>query len=70
MEQRAQVIALETVFEYVVATYGREKLPVLIDQLSRGNDWDSIVRTVFWTTLDEFQEGWRRYLAERYTIAP
>jgi hypothetical protein len=69
IEQRAQVIALETVFEYVVATYGREQLPVLIGQLRRTGDWDAIVPAAFGTTADAFQEGWLRYLAEEYAVA-
>jgi hypothetical protein len=69
IEQRAQVIALETVFEYVVATYGRAQLPVLIGQLRRTGDWDAIVPAVFGTTVDAFEEGWLRYLAEEYAVA-
>jgi hypothetical protein len=60
IEQRAKVIALETVLEYVVATYGREHLPVFIHQLSQHEDWDTVIPAVFKTPVDKFQEGWRR----------
>jgi hypothetical protein len=63
-------VALETVIEYAVATYGRAQLPILVAGLGQHESWDTLLLAVFGTSATEFEAGWRAYLANRYTVAP
>jgi hypothetical protein len=64
------VVAMETIIEYVVATYGRESLPHLIAALGDHSSWNSLIPAVFDISADEFEAGWQSYLAHRYDTSP
>jgi hypothetical protein len=57
-----QYLPLETVIDYAVMTYGRDRLPVLLVALGQHDDWQSLIPAVFNVTADEFEQGWRDYL--------
>jgi hypothetical protein len=59
-------IGAETVIEYIVATYGRDHLPRLLAALGEHTDWQTLIPAVFDLSADEFEAGWRTYLATRY----
>jgi hypothetical protein len=64
-------MAAQTVVEYAVMTYGRERLPTLPGGLvgARGpgyETWDALVPAVFGVSAGEFEAGWQAYLAARY----
>jgi hypothetical protein len=63
-----QTIALATLIEYAVATYGREHLPVLVASLGQHNSWDTLIPAVFGVSAAEFEAGWQEYLATQYGI--
>jgi hypothetical protein len=58
-----QTIALATLSEYAVATYGRERLPVLVASLGQQNSWETLLPAVFGVSVAEFEAGWQAYLA-------
>ncbi len=64
----AQVVALATLIEYAVVTYGRERLPVLVAGLSQHNTWETLLPAVFGVPPAEFEVGWQTYLATRYAV--
>ena len=59
-------VALETVIEYVVATYGRDHLPRLIAALGEHTSWQTLIPAVFDVSAAEFEAGWQAYLAHQY----
>jgi hypothetical protein len=63
-----EVVALATLFEYVVATYGEGQLPLFLAGVAQYDDWESLTPTVFGVSATEFEAGWRSYLAEQYDL--
>lgn len=63
-----QTVALATLIEYAVATYGRERLPVLMAGLGQYTTWETLLPAVFGVSAAEFEVGWQRYLAEHYGV--
>jgi hypothetical protein len=61
-----QTIALATLIEYAVVTYGRERLPALVVGLRQHNTWETLLPAVFGASAAEFEAGWQAYLAARY----
>ncbi|MFQ5854353.1 MAG: hypothetical protein ACE5LU_01735 [Anaerolineae bacterium] len=59
-------MAAETVVEYVVATYGRERLPALLQGLDKYETWDALTPAVFDVPAGVFEAGWQTYLVARY----
>jgi hypothetical protein len=63
-----ELLVIETWLDYVVATYGREALPALVDGFRRYGDWETLTPAVFGVTAEEFEEGWHAYLAKEYGV--
>jgi hypothetical protein len=63
-----QTIALATVVDYIVVTYGRERLPGLVASLSQHNTWDTLLPALFGASAAEFEAGWQAHLAKRYGV--
>jgi hypothetical protein len=59
-------VALATLVEYIVAAYGRERLPVLVAGLGQYESWDTLLPPVFGVSAAEFEAGWQAYLAAHY----
>ncbi len=62
-------MAAGTVVEYIVATYGRERLPALVRGLGEHENWDTLIPAVFGVPVVEFEAGWHAHLAARYPVA-
>ena len=54
-----------TLVEYSVDTYGRDRLPVLLDGMHRYRRWDDLLSAVFGVPARDFEAGWQAYLAGR-----
>jgi hypothetical protein len=67
---RGQTVALATLVEYAVATYGRERLPALVAGIGQHKSWDTPLPTVFGVSAPEFETGWQAYLAAHYGYHP
>jgi hypothetical protein len=63
-----QAVALATLIEYAVATYGRERLPALVVGLGHYDTWNTLLPAVFGVSAAEFEAGWQAYLADRYAV--
>jgi hypothetical protein len=61
-----QMVALATLIEYMVATYGRERLPALVAGLGQYKSWDTLLPAVYGVSAVEFEAGWQAYLAAQY----
>jgi hypothetical protein len=61
-----QTVALATLIEYAVATYGRDRLPALVAGLGQHESWDTLLPAVFGVSPAEFEAGWQAYLAAHY----
>lgn len=59
---RGQVIAWATLIDYAVATYGRERLPLLVAGLGQYESWETLLPAVYGVSVTEFEAGWQRYL--------
>lgn len=55
--------------EYIVATYGRAAIPMLLDVLARCDDWSQVPPKAFAISADQFTEEWHAYLAQHYPRA-
>jgi hypothetical protein len=61
-------VALATVVEYAAAAYGPARIPVLIENFSRHEQWATLIPAVFGVPAAEFAAGWQAYLAEHYGV--
>jgi hypothetical protein len=64
--QLHQTIPLVTLLDYVVASYGRERLPALMASLHQHNTWETLVPAVFGVSAADFEVGWQAYLAAHH----
>ena len=62
-------MAAESVVDYVVHTYGRDRLPDLIRGLSRYRRWETLIPAVYAMPMDQFVTDWNVYLAQHYGLA-
>ncbi|HMN28184.1 MAG TPA: hypothetical protein PKE45_08520 [Caldilineaceae bacterium] len=68
--QPGETVALATLIEYAVATYGRERLPALVVSLGQYDRWETLIPAVYGVSAAEFEAGWQAYLAAHYGVAP
>ena len=45
-----------------MSTYGRERLPSLIDGMRRYDSWEELIPAVFGVSAAKFEAGWQEYL--------
>lgn len=64
-----QTVALATLLEYAVATYGRGRLPVLVAGLGQYESWETLIPAVYGISPAAFEAGWQRYLATNYGVS-
>lgn len=62
----SQIVAIETVLDYIVATYGRAAFGRLVAALGHHDDWQSLIAEVFGIPSSEFEAGRLAYLAAQY----
>jgi hypothetical protein len=61
-----QAIALATIVEFAVATYGRERLPEFVAALGQHDNWETFIPAVYGVSVAEFEHGWQTYLSMYY----
>jgi hypothetical protein len=61
-----RTVALATLIEYAVATYGLERLPVLMAGLGQYESWETLLPAGFGVSAAEFEAGWQAYLVAHY----
>ncbi|HMN29643.1 MAG TPA: hypothetical protein PKE45_15950, partial [Caldilineaceae bacterium] len=66
--QPGKTVALATLIEYAVTTYGRERLPALVAGLGQYDSWETLVPAVFGVSVAQFERGWQLYLSEHYGV--
>ena len=64
-KESADSIAAATLIDYVVSTYGREKLPSLVASFQTHDNWTTLSPAVFGVSAEELELGWQGYLAEQ-----
>jgi hypothetical protein len=64
-----ETVALETLIEYAVATYGNERLPMLLDTLTTHDNWIDLIPAVFSVSAAKFERDWQAYVVEQYAAA-
>ena len=64
--QWMQIMAAEALVDYAVTTYGRDRLPALVQGLSQYGAWEALIPAVFGVSAEEFEAGWQAHLAARY----
>lgn len=63
---REQTVMLATLIEYAVATYGHERLPILMAALPHHKSWETLLPAVYGVSVREFETGWQSYLLTHY----
>lgn len=63
-----QTVALATLVEYAVTTYGRDRLPLLVADLGQYDSWETLIPAVYGVSAVEFEAGWQVYLAAHYGV--
>jgi hypothetical protein len=58
----AAVVALATLVEYAAAAHGPERIPLLLAEAGRHEDWATLIPAVFGVSVGEFEAGWQAYL--------
>jgi hypothetical protein len=70
---RSEVIvrymAAESFIRFVVDTYGRERLPELIDGLVRYGSWETMIPALYGHSVEKFVADWNLYVMEHYAPA-
>jgi hypothetical protein len=61
-----QAVALATLVDYAVITYGRERLPVLVAGMGQYESWQTLLPAVIGVPPAEFEAGWQAHLAAHY----
>jgi hypothetical protein len=61
-------VTTETIIEYVVAAYGREKLPLFIEAMGNHTWAATLIPAVFDLSVAEFEAGWQAYMTEQYGV--
>lgn len=65
-----QYMVSESIIDFAINTYGRDKVPALIAGMERYRDWDSLTTTIFGVSAADFEAAWNRYLAQTYLDQP
>lgn len=60
----ANNITLESILEYIVATYGRDKLPQLLIAMGEHSTTDTLIPALFGVSRSDFETAWQAYLAQ------
>lgn len=68
MDTHGEAVALATLIEYIVAVYGRARLPMLLSAFSHHHTWETLIPAVFDCSATEFETGWHQYMVEHYNV--
>lgn len=64
-EPYGRTVALVTLLDYAVVTYGRDRLPRLVAGLGEYPSWETLLPAVYGVSATEFEAGWQHYLRHR-----
>lgn len=67
-ETRQEIVAATTIFLYAVETYGVERLPAFLEALGDYRGWTGVLPAAYGVTTDEFEAGWRGWLAAEFGV--
>lgn len=65
-----RTVAIATMLEYGVLTYGHERLPDLLAGLGQHESWETLIPATFGVSATKFEVGWQAYLVTHYEIEP
>jgi hypothetical protein len=63
------IVVLSSVVDYIVASYGRDRLPELLAALPRHGSGETLIPALFGKSPAAFEGGWRGFLASQYGVA-
>lgn len=63
-------IALATVVEYIVHTYGPAMVPTYLREAGRYDAWEIMIPTLFGVPAQQFEAEWQQYVREQYLLHP
>lgn len=61
-----QYMVSESIVDFAMNHYGREKLPTLLTAMEVERSWDELTTTVFGVSAAEFEVAWNRYIEAKY----
>ena len=64
-EEWGRTVAAVTVIDYIVETYGRQRLPALMVGFRTYDSWDALAPAVLGVPAEELETGWQAYLADQ-----
>lgn len=59
-----EAIAVATLIDYIITTYGRDRLPTLVENLGRYDTWLDLTPALLGVTATELETGWQQSLAQ------
>ncbi len=61
-------LSAESFMQYVVDTYGRQRLPDLLITMVQDSSWKDIIPHVYGHSVEEFEAGWNMHLIKEYEL--
>jgi hypothetical protein len=61
-------LSAESFMQYVVDTYGRQRLPDLLLTMVLDSSWKDIIPHVYGLSVEEFEAGWIKHLIKEYEL--
>jgi hypothetical protein len=62
---RTESVAIASLFDYSVAQYGYDRVPLLLANLSQYKEWKTLAPVAFGVSTGEFETGWHTYRADQ-----
>src|SRR5690606_31258701 len=59
-------VMLATAVEYAAATYGPDRIPLLLATTGQHSQWETLVEDVFGVSAEAFEAGWAAYLEDQF----
>ena len=67
-ETRQEIVAATTIFLYATETYGVARLPAFLEALGDHRGWTDVLPAAYGVSVDEFETGWRGWLAAEFGV--
>jgi len=67
MYGKKELAATQSLFNFIVATYGLDTLPVLLAGFARYDNWDTLSPAVFGVSADELETAWHAWMMPNMT---
>ena len=56
----------ESIIDFALTTYGRDKLPALLEGMEESRGWNELTTNVFGVSATDFEAEWNGYLTKTY----